>query len=59
MQDASEPRGFVETWLETSWLQHLRHHGRVSGSDRDIQKEIEKLRALPRPPSVVHLISRL
>lgn len=59
MQDASEPKRFVETWFETSWLQHLRHHERVSGSDRDIQKEIEKLHVLPTAPSVVHLISRL
>ena len=56
MQDGERPGLFVETWFEASWLQHMRHHERVSGEDRDVQ---EKLRILHRgadAPRVRHFL---
>lgn len=57
MEDAASPSRFVECWQEASWLQHLRHHERVSGSDHTIQDEIAKLHRGTSPPTAVHLIS--
>lgn len=56
MNDASDPERFVETWFEASWLQHLRHHERVSGADRAVQDEILKLHR-GEPPSAAHFLA--
>ncbi|MDX2263404.1 MAG: MFS transporter [Hyphomicrobiales bacterium] len=57
MQDAASPSRFVERWEEASWLQHLRHHERVSEADHALQDEIGKLHRGSTPPTAVHLIS--
>ena len=56
MQDAEHPDRFSEYFLETSWLNHLRHHERVSGSDRIIQDEIRGLLMPCTEPLVTHLL---
>ncbi|WP_339775623.1 MFS transporter [uncultured Thalassospira sp.] len=56
MQDAEHPDQFSEYFLETSWLNHLRHHERVSGSDRVIQDEIRTLLKPETTPVVTHLL---
>lgn len=57
MRDAAEPECFVETWFEPSWVAHLRHHERVTGSDRDLQARILELQRDKAPPVVKHLLS--
>ncbi len=57
MQDAAQPDRFVETWLEASWIAHLRHHERVTGADEKIQAEIIKLQKDHRDPVVTHLFA--
>lgn len=57
MQDASEKTRFVESWIEASWEQHLRHHERVSGADKALQDEIRDLQIDARAPLVSHLLS--
>lgn len=57
MQDAADPRRFVETWREASWTQHLRHHDRVSLQDQDIQARIRRLQIDDAQPSVTHLVT--
>lgn len=59
MQDLETPTRFVETWHEASWVQHLRHHERVSGADRLVQEQLWKLNRSDHPPSAVHLVSAL
>lgn len=54
MEDLSVPNRYIETWQEASWLQHLRHHERVTGADRSIQQEIWKLNRSGAPPSATH-----
>jgi len=56
MQNAEHPDQFTEYFLETSWLNHLRHHERVSGSDRVIQDEIRTLLIPDTKPAVSHLL---
>ncbi len=57
MEDAASPTRFIECWQEASWLQHLRHHERVSGADRALQEEIAKLHRGTASPSAVHMIA--
>lgn len=57
MEDAAEPGRFVEYFMEASWLQHLRHHERVSGADRALQEEIYALHQGPDRPKVTHLLA--
>ncbi|QPH54818.1 MFS transporter [Pontivivens ytuae] len=54
LQDAASPERFVETWYESSWLEHLRHHERVSEADRAVQ---DRVKALTRgEPEVQHYL---
>jgi MFS family permease len=54
-QDASDPGLYVETILDESWVEHLRHHERVTEADRVIQDRIAAL--LREPPVVRHLVA--
>lgn len=56
VEDAASPTRFVECWQEASWLQHLRHHERVSGADRALQEDIAKLHRGSSPPTAMHMI---
>ncbi|HET6471182.1 MAG TPA: MFS transporter, partial [Pseudomonadales bacterium] len=35
--DSEDPARYVETFMDESWIEHLRQHERVSVSDRAIQ----------------------
>lgn len=54
MQDTARPERFVETWYEASWLQHLRHHDRVTASDRALQERLRALLSRGITPTVHH-----
>lgn len=56
MQDSEHPDQFSEYFLETSWLDHLRHHERVSGADRLLQEAVRKLVSENTKPIVTHLL---
>lgn len=56
LEDAAEPGRFVEYFMEASWLQHLRHHERVSGADKVLQDRIYSLHRGNTPPKVSHLL---
>ena len=57
MQDAEQPDRFLETWIEASWTEHLRHHERVTGADKALQEQAHGLLLEGRPPQVRHLLS--
>jgi len=44
-QDAGDRECFFETWHEASWLEHRRHHRRVTADDHRLQNEIADLQA--------------
>jgi MFS family permease len=54
-QDVTDPGVFVETFLEESWVEHLRHHERVTEADRVLQEKVQAL--LKQPPVVRHMVS--
>lgn len=54
-EDAAVPGRLIESWHETSWLSHLRHHARVSHAEAEMQARIRAL--LGAPPEIHHLIT--
>lgn len=57
MQDAADPSRFLETWFEVSWVEHLRHHERVTGDDQKIQAQILELQCGNARPVVKHVLA--
>ncbi len=56
-QDAADQRRFVEFFVDESWLEHLRHHERVSVADRQIQERARAFHRGSEPPRVTHWLS--
>ncbi|MEP6997389.1 MAG: MFS transporter [Betaproteobacteria bacterium] len=40
--DSEDPTRFVETFMDESWIEHLRQHERVSVADREIQRRAKQ-----------------
>jgi hypothetical protein len=55
-EDAAEKGRFLETFMVTSWLEHLRQHHRVTNADRVVQDAIREFRAATEP-KVKHYIA--
>jgi quinol monooxygenase YgiN len=36
-RDAEDPSRYVETFVAPSWIEHLRHHERVTAADREVE----------------------
>ena len=43
--DSEDPTRFVETFMDESWLEHLRQHERVSVAEREIQRRAKQFLA--------------
>jgi MFS family permease len=56
-QDTSEPTRYLETFVVTSWLEHLRQHERVTMSDQQVEEGALAYHTGQSPPVVSHLIS--
>lgn len=54
--DSSDPALYTEVFLGKSWIEHLRHHERVTVADQDIEKEARAFHVGPDRPAVTHLI---
>jgi hypothetical protein len=57
MQDAKDPLQWQEYFVEESWLEHLRHHGRMTKSDQRIESQARKFQAAGIPVGIRHLLS--
>jgi MFS family permease/quinol monooxygenase YgiN len=42
-QDTADPSRFVETWIETTWAEHLRNHERVSVAHKEVEQRVRDL----------------
>jgi hypothetical protein len=56
-EDAADTSRMVETFMISSWLEHLRQHERVTQEGRELQERIGAFHIGPSPPVVTHLIS--
>lgn len=57
MQDGSDPDRFVEYFFDATWLEHLRHHRRVSAADRALQDRVVAFLVPGSQPVVEHLLN--
>jgi len=57
-QDAESPEVFLETFLEESWLDHLRQHERQTIEDREFSRVAAAFHIGSEPPRVMHFIAR-
>lgn len=55
-RDVTDPSRFVETWHESSWLNHLRHHERVSVADQSLQERVRACLEADVEPVVEHFV---
>jgi hypothetical protein len=56
-RDAEIGDRYLEYFLVTSWLDHMRQHQRVSYADQALQAEIRLLHSGSEPPVVTHYLS--
>ncbi len=56
-QDAADSHCYVETFLFDSWVEHLRHHQRVTKADRLLQDEIVQCLIDESSPIVSHCLA--
>lgn len=57
MQDAKDPLQWQEYFVEESWLEHLRHHGRMTKSDQRIEAQARQFQAAGIPLGIRHLLT--
>jgi predicted MFS family arabinose efflux permease len=55
-EDAAEEGRCVETFLVTSWLEHLRQHQRITNADRILQDAVNNFHAVGAP-KVTHFVA--
>ncbi len=56
MNDAADPERFIEAWWEASWLDHQRHHARVTEEVRQLQEQIVALQIDKIAPTTQHFV---
>jgi len=57
-QDVEIPAVFLETFLEESWLDHLRQHERQTVEDREFNRVARAFHIGHEPPQIMHFIAR-
>jgi MFS family permease len=56
MEDTTRPANYLEYFLVSSWLEHLRQHERVTEDDRLLQERIRALHVPDEAPIVRHFV---
>lgn len=56
-EDVSESGRYLEYFIEDSWLEHLRHHERVSKEDHALQESVQVFHSGETPPNVSHFLA--
>ncbi len=56
-EDTERKGHFVENFMEESWAAHLRHHERVTQSDKPLQDAVLEFHKGKEPPIVKHLLA--
>jgi MFS family permease len=56
-EDVEQPGRYVESFLVSSWNDHLRQHDRVLASDRPYEQAVLAFHIGPERPKVTHLIA--
>jgi hypothetical protein len=56
-QDTADPTRFVETWVETTWAEHLRYHERVSVAHQEFERKAQAFMRSGTTPTTRHFIA--
>ncbi|WP_420335314.1 MFS transporter [Roseibium sp.] len=56
-QDAEDAEHWTESFVVSSWLDHMRQHDRVTRTDADLQEDLRKFHQGPDAPRVRHLLT--
>jgi MFS family permease len=56
MEDTTAPGTYLEYFLVTSWLEHLRQHERVTGREKQLQETIRSFQIGNAAPRVRHFV---
>jgi quinol monooxygenase YgiN len=56
-RDAGDQSRYLEYFMEESWTEHLRHHARVTKTDRELQARVLAFHLGPEPPHIEHLLA--
>ncbi|MCH9649346.1 MAG: MFS transporter [Deltaproteobacteria bacterium] len=56
-EDAAEPGRYMESFVDESWVEHLRHHQRLTEQDLAIEEAVKAFHIASDPPRVRHLLS--
>jgi quinol monooxygenase YgiN len=56
-EDVAVPGRYLEYFMEDSWLEHLRHHDRVTQSDRAAQELVHTYHRGADSPRVTHFLA--
>lgn len=59
LEEAEDRGTYIEYFMDVSWLEHLRHHQRVAGKDRELQQTINALHQGDSPPKIRHFFGSL
>jgi hypothetical protein len=57
VRDAADPDRFLEYFYEELWAEHLRHHARVTESDREVEARVRAFHRGAAPPRVTHYLA--
>ena len=57
-QDANDERRFIETFIDPTWLTHLRQHERVTVEDLEFKRVAEAFHRGANPPKTSHFVAR-
>jgi MFS family permease len=55
--DSSDPDRFIESFMDESWVEHLRQHERVSVADREIQRRAKAFLASGESTRTAHWLA--
>src|SRR5262249_8750268 len=53
----ADPSRFVETWVESTWAEHLRYHERVSVAHQEVERRAQALVRSGSPITTRHFIA--
>lgn len=57
LQDSEDPRLWQELFFDESWLEHLRHHGRVTRAEKTIEAAARRYQDPAIPIRIRHLLA--
>ncbi|MNU11303.1 hypothetical protein D3C72_2590480 [compost metagenome] len=54
LRDPNDPSRFIETFVDETWLSHMRLHQRPTQADREVEARAWAFHVGDRPPEIRH-----